>query len=99
MDRIDLFLDGTYLATITNVVPRTFNVVAAAINSTNCSYVISVELSLDEVATGLAASINASNLGVTAKAYGDRIESSRMRGSAGTSLTCVPASRKVWPAN
>lgn len=93
VDRIDIFLDGTYLATITNVAPRTFNVVVAAINSTNCSYVVPPGLSLYGVATGLAASINASNLGVTAKAYGDRIEIKQdALGVAGASLSCVPAS-------
>lgn len=95
VDQIDLFLDGTYLATITNVAPRASNVVVAAINSTNCTYVVLPGLSLYGVATGFAASINASNLGVTATAYGDRIEiKQNALGVAGASLTCIPATLK-----
>ena len=91
--QIDLFLDGLLLATVTNVAPRASNVVGVAINGTNCTYVVSRNPTIYSVATGLAAHINASNLGVRATAFGDRIELRQNPiGVPGAYLSCAPTS-------
>jgi uncharacterized protein (TIGR03790 family) len=93
VSRIDMLLDGVFLATLTNVVPTRSNVVTVAINGTNCDYVVRANMDIFNVATGLAASINSSNLGFRAQAYGDRIEIRQVSlGVAGASLACVGSS-------
>ena len=74
VDRLDLYLDGYFRATLTNVLPTASNVVTVTINSTNCTYRVPVGATLYTAATGLAASVNASNIGFIATAYGDRVE-------------------------
>ena len=93
VDEVALYLDGAFLATLTNVPPRTSNVARVTINSTNCTYVVPVGASVYTVATGLTASINASNLGVTASAWGDRVEiRQNALGVAGSWMTCTGGS-------
>ena len=74
VDRLDLFLDDVFLATLTNVAPSVSNCVVLSINQTNCTYEVPLSNSLYATASGLASAVNASNLGVTARAYADRIE-------------------------
>ena len=91
--RLDLFLDGVFLANLTNIAPTRSNVVTVTINGTNCTYVVRANMDIFNVATGLASSINSSNLGVRAQAYGDRIEIRQSAlGVAGAALTCVGSS-------
>lgn len=93
VDQIDLYLDGAFLASLTNMVPTRSNVVMVTINGTNCTYTIPLGASLFTAATGLAASVNASNVAATARAYGDRIEIKQTAlGVSGTGLTCVATS-------
>ncbi len=90
LDQVDLFLDGQFLATVAAIPPRPSNVVTVTINSTNCTYAAPAGASLFTVATGIAARINASNLGVVARASGDRIAVRQNAiGVPGTSLTCT----------
>lgn len=93
LDQVDLFVDGVFVSTLTNVYPTMSNVVSVAINGTGCTYRVPLNAPLFNVATGLAASINASNLGVTAGAYSDRVEiKQNALGQPAASWTCVAGS-------
>lgn len=75
VDQIDLYMDGAWRVTLTNVAPTRFNTVSAAIKGITRTYTNGLGDSLYTVASGLASAINkAPPIGVTAKAYGDRIE-------------------------
>ena len=78
LNQLDLYLDGIYVSTLTNQASTRSNVVSVAINGTNCTYRVPLNAQLFNIATGLTASINASNLGVRASAYNDRVEIRQM---------------------
>ncbi len=95
VDQLDLFLDGMRLATLTNLPPTRSNTVTVTLSLTNNrSYTVPINADVFVVATGLTAAINAApDLGVTAKARGDRIEIVQDAiGAPGTSYTCVASS-------
>jgi len=72
----DLFVDGTFFATMTNVPPAPGNVLAVTLNGTPASYVVQATDTLASAVSGLATALNLqSNLTqVVAYPVGDRIE-------------------------
>ncbi|HUC84626.1 MAG TPA: hypothetical protein VL970_05480, partial [Candidatus Acidoferrales bacterium] len=76
LDQADLFVDGTFFQTMTNLPPTTGNVLSVVLNGTTINYTVSASNTLAEVAAGLADALNSqSNLTeVTTFSAGDRVE-------------------------
>ena len=78
LQQVDLFLDGTFALTLTNIPPRTNNVLYVTINGFPTNYTIPANASIKSVASNLTVRLNgASYTNATklrAAAYGDRIE-------------------------
>jgi uncharacterized protein (TIGR03790 family) len=78
LQRVDLFVDGKFLQTLTNLAPASGNLVKMRINGQNLSYTVPANATLGAIATGIAAMLNApaiTNLTKTiAQAFGDRVE-------------------------
>ena len=76
LQQVDLFLDGTFLETITNFTPTEGNVLGVSINGETINYTVPKDATLQSVAEGLTDAINArSTTGQTsALVIGDRIE-------------------------
>jgi len=78
LQQLDLFVDGKYLQTLTNLVPRSGNVLTAAVNGYPVSYIVPTNATLASVAAGLASALNAPSVTNITKALavpsGDRIE-------------------------
>ena len=78
LQQIDLFVDGKYFQTLTNVTPRAGNVLNLTFNGYPVTYVVPTNASLGLVATGLAAVLNAPAVTnatrIVAYPHGDRLE-------------------------
>lgn len=78
LQQIDLFVDGKYFRTLTNVPPCPGNLLSVTLNGYPVTYAVPTNASLATVATGLAAQLNASATTnatrVVASVHGDRIE-------------------------
>jgi uncharacterized protein (TIGR03790 family) len=76
LQQIDLFVDGIYYSTLTNLAPCPGNVLTVALNGYPVTYTVPTNATLSTVAAGLAAQINAATNYTWAQAapYGDRIE-------------------------
>src|ERR1022692_1098459 len=78
IQQIDLFVDGNYFQTLTNLAPRPGNLLSVGLNGYPITYIVPTNATLATVANGLAGLINApatTNLtGVMASLHGDRIE-------------------------
>jgi uncharacterized protein (TIGR03790 family) len=74
--RVDLFLDGTYLQTVTNLLPSTGNLLLTTLNGFLVSYTVPTNATVASVATDLAATLNAQTNSTRVQAYavGDRLE-------------------------
>ncbi|HVV00959.1 MAG TPA: TIGR03790 family protein [Verrucomicrobiae bacterium] len=76
--QLDLFVDGRYFRTITNIPPAAGNIVSVILDGYPVSCVVPDNATLSSIATNLAAKLNSpwvsSNLQVQAIAHGDRIE-------------------------
>lgn len=78
INRVDLFVDGKFLQTLTNITPTAGNVMRLRVNGQNLAYTTPANATLNSVASGIAAMLNApavTNLTRTiATAFGDRVE-------------------------
>jgi uncharacterized protein (TIGR03790 family) len=76
LQQVDLFVDGVFLQTLTNIPPSPKNVLAATINGRPFNYTVPTHATLDSLAAGLARVLNTgtNRTGVAAYAHGDRIE-------------------------
>src|SRR5262249_6587696 len=79
VQQVDLFLDGIFLQTVTNLPPSRYNVVYVTLpGKTNLNYTVALNASLKSVVNGLAATLNTfANSNVTkvfALTRGDRLE-------------------------
>ena len=78
LHQVDLFVDGKYFQTLTNLGPRAGNVLTVSLNGYPISYTVPANATLPVMAAGLAGQINApatTNLTkAVAYAHGDRIE-------------------------
>lgn len=75
LQQIDLFVDGVYYSTLTNMAPTPGNLLTATLNGYPIFYTVPTNSTLESIAAGLAAQINAltNTTQVQAWAYGDRI--------------------------
>jgi uncharacterized protein (TIGR03790 family) len=78
LGRMDLFIDGLYFQTLTNLSPQPGNKLTVTLNGYRVAYTIPAGASLGDVAAGLAAALNAPGVSnatqVLAQAHGDRVE-------------------------
>jgi hypothetical protein len=78
IQQVDLFLNGTFLQTITNIPPRTNNILYITLNGFPTNYTVPVNASLKSVVTNLTARLNQTSFSnatkVAAFERGDRIE-------------------------
>ena len=74
--RVDLFLDGNYIQTVTNLLPSASNVLSVTLNGVPVNYTVPTNATVASVATGLAAALNAQTNSTRVQAYvaGDRLE-------------------------
>jgi uncharacterized protein (TIGR03790 family) len=74
--RVDLFLDGTYVQTLTNLLPSAGNVVSATLNGFTVNYTVPTNATVASVAAGLATAADAQIGSTRMLAYvaGDRLE-------------------------
>ena len=88
LQQVDLFVDGNYFSTLTNIAPCPGNQLTVTLNGYPISYTVPTNSTLSMIATGLAASINTvtNATQVKAVAHGDRIELQ----SIATNLMTVP---------
>jgi uncharacterized protein (TIGR03790 family) len=73
--QVDLFVDGSFVETITNILPSAGNKLSVTINNTPVNYAIAPGDSLGSAASGLASALAAqeNTMGVQAVAVGDRL--------------------------
>jgi uncharacterized protein (TIGR03790 family) len=76
LSRVDLFVDGTWFETITNIPPAPGDVLSVTLNGISNSYAVPDQATVASVASGLASVLNAASGStmVIAGAFGDRIE-------------------------
>jgi len=78
IQQVDLFLDGTWLRTLTNIPPAAGNQLYVAINGCVTNYTVPTNATIKSVASGLAGRLNQpayiAQSKAQATAYGDRIE-------------------------
>ena len=78
VQQVDLFLDGTWLQTLTNIPPAAGNKLYVTINGSVTNYTVPTNATIKSVASGLAGVLNqpayAGRSKAQATAYGDRIE-------------------------
>ena len=76
LQQVDLFVDGNYFSTLTNIAPCPGNLLTVTLNGYPISYAVPTNSTLSAVAAGLVAQINTvtNATQVKAVAYGDRIE-------------------------
>ena len=75
IQQIDLFVDGTFFETLTNVPPTESNAVSLAINGHTIEYIVPTNATLQSIAAGLSQAINqlSKTTQVTATSLGDRL--------------------------
>ena len=76
LEQVDLFVDGMYYTTLTNIPPAPGNQLTVNLNGYPVTYTVPTNATLSTVAGGLAAQINAlaNATEIMATAYGDRIQ-------------------------
>jgi uncharacterized protein (TIGR03790 family) len=76
LSQVDLFVDGTWFETITNLPPAPGDVLSVTLNGLSNSYAVPGNATLASVAGGLASVLNSASGStlVSATAFGDRIE-------------------------
>lgn len=88
LEQVDLFVDGKYFETLTNLAPAAGNLLTVTLNGYPITYAVPANSTLGTIATGLAALINGATNATQVKAlvHGDRIELQ----SIATNLMTVP---------
>jgi len=76
LQQVDLFVDGVFLRTLTNIPPCQNNVLTVVLNGRSLQYTVPANATLNNVAAGLARVLNnaQNTTKVAAYPYGDRIE-------------------------
>jgi hypothetical protein len=97
VDRLELYRDGLYMTSLTNVMPASGNIVAVTLNGDSRSYTVEPGDSIYDVAAGLAGRIDGPPpQAFTAVAYGDRIELKQKtagQAAGGTNICLVGVSQ------
>src|SRR5439155_7037611 len=77
INQVDLFVDGTYWQTITNLPPTAGNILNVSLNGFSTNYTVPAGASLGSIASNLAVKINGAaffnNTKILATAVGDRL--------------------------
>jgi uncharacterized protein (TIGR03790 family) len=90
LSRVDLFVDGDFFQTMTNIPPASGNVLSAVVNGFTVNYTVPANATVASAAAGLAAALNAHANSTHVQAYpmGDRIQLQSLRESVpGGSVT------------
>lgn len=76
LQQVDLFVDGVYYSTLTNLPPTPGNQLTVSLNGYPISYIVPTNSTAATVAAGLATAINAATNATQVKAlpHGDRVE-------------------------
>jgi uncharacterized protein (TIGR03790 family) len=76
LNHVDLFVDGTFYETMTNLPPVAGNLLTAVLNGKNVSYTIPTNATLGSIASGFATALDfqTSLTHIMATAAGDRVE-------------------------
>jgi uncharacterized protein (TIGR03790 family) len=78
LHRVDLFVDGKFFQTLTNIAPAAGNELKLRINGQSISYPVAANATLASIAGGLATALNAPAINSATKTvatpFGDRIE-------------------------
>jgi uncharacterized protein (TIGR03790 family) len=107
LQQIDLFVDGKYFRTLTNVAPLSGNRLNLTLNGNPVTYTVPANATLASVASGVAALVNTpATTNVTrivASAYGDRVElrstvASRLAAPMFLGIQGGPATTNVTPS-
>jgi uncharacterized protein (TIGR03790 family) len=74
--QVDLFMDGNYVRTLTNIPPATGDLLSVTLNGSTVQYIVPDGATLASVAAGLAGALNneSNTTKVAAIAAGDRLE-------------------------
>ena len=76
--QVDLFLDGQWLNTVSNIPPRQNNILYVTVNGSQTNYIIPASATIKSVASNLVLRLNGNSYSnvtkVAAIAHGDRIE-------------------------
>ena len=88
LQQVDLFVDGAYFDTVTNLAPSSGNLLTVTLNGYPITYTVPANSTLNTVAAGLASLINTATNAtqVKALAYGDRVQLQTIA----TNSTAVP---------
>ena len=92
--QVDLFVDGKFFQTLTNLAPAAGNVLTLNLPGAPLAYVVPANATLNSIATNLAALVNANAPAITASAHGDRVE---LRSTASSHLS-PPTGLRLGPA-
>jgi len=94
LQQVDLFVDGMYFSTLTNLAPCPGNQLTVTLNGYPIIYTVPTNATLGTVTAGLASLINAVTNATLVKAlvYGDRIELQSIATNPLTALFYVPDS-------
>jgi uncharacterized protein (TIGR03790 family) len=107
LQQVDLFLDGDFCGTLTNLPPGANNTVSVTINGSSTSYRIPAGATIQSVVSNLAGRLNTpsyTNLTkVSASAHGDRIELqsfdlARLGGDTSVTVSSSPGTAGVTTA-
>jgi uncharacterized protein (TIGR03790 family) len=102
VQQVDLFVDGRYSHTLTNIPPRANNVLAVTINGFSTNYVVPANASLRSIASNLTLRLNATAYSnatkVVAVTFGDRIELRSMNLTVPGSNVTVTVSNHIGAA-
>lgn len=76
LTRVDLFVDGNFYQTVTNISPAPGNILSAVVNGYSINYTVPPSATLSSAAAGLASALNARSFSTHVQAYalGDRIQ-------------------------
>ena len=69
LGQVDLFLDGSFVQTVTNLLPSAGNVLSVTLNGFTVNYTVPTNATVASVATGLAAALNAQTNSTRVQAY------------------------------
>lgn len=78
LQQVDLFVDGKYFQTLTNIAPQAGNILTVTLNGSNINYTVPANATIASVASNLNAALNlpanVNNTRVNSLLKGDRLE-------------------------
>ena len=94
VQQVDLFLDGLWLNTVSNIPPRQNNILYVTLNGSQTNYIIPASATLKTVASNLVLRLNGNSYSnatkIAAFAHGDRIELQNLNiAKVGTNIPIV----------